>query len=221
MKLLAIETSSSACSVALLLENEVKVLHEDAPMKQAQMILPMIDKLLKSSNIKLNQLDALAFGCGPGSFTGVRIAVSVMQGFGYAAQLRLIPVSSLAALAQATYADLGWKKILAAVDARIQEVYWGAYAVNSKGLVELIGKELVCPPEQISIPEGSDWYGAGSAWEVYKLPFNPLQVDTKRLPTATGVVALAVDKYEKGQWVMAEAALPTYLRDQVAKKNVK
>ena len=105
MKILAIDTSSNACGVALLCNNEVKALHELAPMQQTQKILPMIDALLGEAKVSLNQLDALAFGCGPGSFTGVRIAVSVMQGLGYAMNLPLIPVSSLAALAQAAYVE--------------------------------------------------------------------------------------------------------------------
>lgn len=221
MKLLAIETSSTACSIALLINDEVKALHEIAPMQQAQSVLPMIDKILQAADIKLNQLDALAFGCGPGSFTGVRIATSVSQGIGYATNIPLIPISSLAGLAQAAHQDLDWNQLLVGVDARIQEVYWGAYQVNKNGLVELIGNELVCPPEEVIIPQGFDWSGVGNAWEAYpgQIPYQPIQLDTSRLPMATGILTLAKTRYENQDWVKPEQALPTYLRDEVAKKS--
>lgn len=222
MKLLAIDTSATACSVAIQIDDEVNVLHELAPMQQAQKILPMIDALLKASHLTLNQLDALAFGCGPGSFTGVRIAVSVMQGLGYAANLPLIPISSLAALAQAAYAELGWKKLLVAVDARIQEVYWGAYQVNHQDRVELIGKEIVCKPAEIPpILPAEEWCGVGNGWEVYadQIAYHPLKIDTSRLPMASAILTLAQEKYENRDWVSAETALPTYLRDDVARKS--
>lgn len=221
MKLLAIDTSSEACSVALLIDSEVKVLHELASMQQAQRILPMIDELMSDSNVALNQLDALAFGCGPGSFTGVRIATSVMQGIGYAMNLPLIPISSLAALAQAAYDDLGWKKLWVAIDARIQEVYCGAYQVNSDGLVELVGKEVVCPPQDMPEPPFEHWQGVGNAWDVYRdqIKFKPKEVDASRLPVAAGILPLAKAKFENRQWVGAAEALPTYLRDNVAKKK--
>src|SRR5690606_29845388 len=105
MKLLAIDTSAQACSIALQIDDEVKVWHEVVPMQQAQLILPRINQLLQESNLSLNQLDAVAFGCGPGSFTGVRIATSLAQGLGYALNIPLIPISSLAGLAQAAYAE--------------------------------------------------------------------------------------------------------------------
>ena len=132
MKLLAFDTSSTTCSVALLLNDEIIEKNQTALMQQAQLIFPMIDTLLKSKNLKINQLDGIAFGCGPGSFTGVRIATSVAQGLAYAAKLPLIPVSSLAALAQAAYEDLRWEKLVVAVDARIQEIYWGAFGCRRK-----------------------------------------------------------------------------------------
>lgn len=221
MKLLAFDTSSSACSLALLINNEVITLHRSAPMQQAQLILPMIDELLLMANIKLNQLDAIAFGCGPGSFTGVRIATSVAQGLGFSFNLPLIPISSLAALAQSAFVDLGWKDLLVAVDARIQEIYWGAYRVDTNGLVQLMGKEMVCPPAEFSVPEDAEWYGVGNAWEVYSLPYQPIQIDATRLPMATGILDLARHKYQNQEWVKPEYALPTYLRDDVAKKSVK
>lgn len=221
MKLLALDTSGVACSVALLIDDKVLYRHEIAPMQQAQKILSIIHVISQEANLSLNQLDALIFGCGPGSFTGVRIATSVVQGLGFALKLPVIPISSLAGLAQAAYTDLGWKKLLVGVDARIQEVYWGAYQLNPAGLVELVGKEEVAKPEEIHLPMDKDWYGVGNAWEVYRdqIRFQPLDVDASRLPTALGILELGKVKAMKGEWIEAIEASPTYLRDEVAKKS--
>jgi tRNA threonylcarbamoyladenosine biosynthesis protein TsaB len=221
MKILAIETSTNACSVALLIDNVIQASHLIAPMQQAKLILPMIEERLQSANIWLNQLDALAFGCGPGSFTGVRIATSVMQGLAYASAVPLISVSSLAAVAQAAYTDLGWEKLFVAMDARISEVYAGAYQINDAGIAELLGEEAVSAPEQMVIPEGSDWYAVGNGWEVYQaqLSYKPIAQDTTRLPTASAVAVLAKDKFQKGDFVAPGAALPVYLRNNVAIKS--
>jgi len=221
MKILALDTSSTACSVALLVDDKISFLHRILPLQQAQSILPMLEELLFMNKITLNQLNAISFGCGPGSFTGVRIATSVTQGLAYALQLPVIPISSLAALAQAAYQDLGWRKLLVGVDARIQEVYWGAYVVNDQGLVVLMGEEIVCPPEQVSLPKDKDWYGAGNAWQVYadQIAYAPLEMDVTRLPMAVGILELAKVNYAKKEWVTAKEALPVYLRDSVVKKN--
>ncbi len=221
MKLLAIETSSSACSLALLLDEKIISEHVAAPMQQAKMILPAIEKLLAEKGVSLKELDAIAFGCGPGSFTGVRIATSVAQGLAFAAELPLIPVSSLAALAQATYEELGWKKILAAVDARINEVYFGAYQVNTAGIVELVGKEVVAAPAVIHFPEGSDWCGAGNAWQVYanELLLKPVKIAATREAMAIGMIPIAEHKFIQREWISPADALPVYLRDDVAKKS--
>lgn len=222
MKLLAIETSSEACSVALQNQDKVTAIHKMAPMQQGQLILSLVEEILQSQNINLNQLDALAFGSGPGSFTGVRIAASVIKGLGFAKDLPIIPISSLAALAQSAYRALGWKKMLVGIDARIQEVYWGAYHLGDHELVELDGIEIVCSPEAVVLPDGQDWYGVGNAWEIYreKIPFNPIQIDAKRLPMAEGVLELAKPKFDKQEWVTSAEALPSYVRDNVAKKSI-
>jgi tRNA threonylcarbamoyladenosine biosynthesis protein TsaB len=168
----------------------------------------------------LNQLDALAFGCGPGSFTGVRIATSVTQGLAYALNLPVIPISSLAALAQTAYQEKGYTKLLVAVDARIQEVYWAAYEVNDKGLVVLCENEHVSRPEDIKAPDDS-WNGVGNAWDVYKdhIIHKPIELYSSCFPTATGVARLAKEKYNQQAWLSAADISPTYLRDSVAKKS--
>lgn len=221
MKILALDTSSSACSVAVLVDDKMSFLHQVIPLQQAQFILPMIKELLSLNEITLNQLDAIAFGCGPGSFTGVRIATSVTQGLAYGLGVPVIPISSLAALAQAAYRDLGWKKLLVAVDARIQEVYWGMYEVDMHGLAILVGQERVCAPVEVSFPQDNQWHGVGNAWDIYaqELVYTPLAVDSLRLPTAQGVLELAKYKFIRKEWVDAKDALPVYLRDSVAKKS--
>jgi tRNA threonylcarbamoyladenosine biosynthesis protein TsaB len=226
MKILAIDTSSTAASVALLINDELQFIHRIVPMQQAQLILPMIDELLQQAELDLKQLDALAFGCGPGSFTGLRIAASVIQGLGFATQLPIISISSLAALAQATYDELGWKNLLVGIDARMQEVYWGVYQANEQGLVKLVGEEIISPPNLLTPPSYSaGWYGVGDGWEVYKADlltqFKPIAVDVTRLPMATAIANLAKDKFLKKEWVATPDALPVYLRNNVAKPPVR
>lgn len=218
MKILAFDTSSSYCSVAL---ND-KMWHQHAPMQQAQLLLPMIDEGLRSENINKNQLDAIAFGCGPGSFTGIRIATSIAQGLGYALNIPLIPVSSLAGLAQAACNHHGWQKIAVAVDARMQEIYYAQYQVNADGLVELVGKEQLCAPEKI-VPCGSEWHGVGDAWEAYanRLPYQPSIIDAKLGAEAIAIIQLAIQRAKNKQWMAAHEALPIYLRDEVAIKEEK
>ena len=190
-------------------------------MQQAQCILPMIDTLLKDHQLSLAELDALAFGCGPGSFTGVRIATSVAQGLGFATPLPLISVSSLAALAQSAFLDLGWKKLLVAVDARMQEIYWGMYQINEEGRLVLVGEEMVCRPDKLVFPEAGDWYGVGNAWEVYQgqFAYSPCGVDATRMPMASGVAILARQLYLEGKCMAAADAEPVYLRNNIAAKR--
>jgi tRNA threonylcarbamoyladenosine biosynthesis protein TsaB len=220
MKILAFDTSQTACSVALLLDDKIIERHEVTPMQQAKIILPMLSQLLSSENIELKQLDAIAFGCGPGSFTGVRIAVSVAQGLAFAANKPLIPVSSLAATAQAAFQKLGWKKLLVALDARIEEVYWACYTAQSDDLVRLVGKEVVGIPESIALPDQGEWYGVGNAWEVYqsRIIIQPQEIDMGCLPMASAMLPLAKAILLQGGGIAPNDAKPVYLRDNVAKK---
>ncbi len=221
MNILAIETSSTACSVALYAQNKIIALHKIAPMQHAQMTLPLIDELLLANNIQIKQIDAIALGCGPGSFTGIRIATSIAQGIGYALNIPLIPISSLAALAQAAYDSLGWKKLYVAIDARIQEIYWALYQVNSEGLVELKDTENMSVPAAL-IPI-KEWSCVGNAWQNYadQLSFQPSISDANCLPTAAAVLKLAIPLFKQQKWCSADAVLPVYLRNEVATKSKK
>jgi tRNA threonylcarbamoyladenosine biosynthesis protein TsaB len=222
MKILAIDTSAAACSVALCIGEEMIASHVLAPMQQAKLILPMINEVLLKSGYSLQDLDALAFGCGPGSFTGVRIAASVMQGLAFATQIPLIKISSLAAIAQAVYNDFGWQHLMVAIDARMNEVYWGAYQLNvENNLVQLLGKEHVTPPAHLLFPKPANWAGVGNAWRVYHnlIDICPEVIDENCLPMATAIAQLAKEKHLSQDWVTLPAAMPVYLRDTVAIKS--
>lgn len=223
MKLLAIETATDACSAALSIDGELRERFEIAPRAHTERILPMIDELMAEADITISQVDAMAFGCGPGAFTGVRIAVGVTQGIAFAADLPVVPVSTLAALAQGTEGN----RVLAALDARMNEVYWGAYQRNTAGLMERVGEECVSPPDAVLCPLGNDWRGAGAGWTAYegmllaRCAGQLTSWDGTGFPHARDVALLGIVGYEAGQGVNAEQALPVYLRDKVTWKKVR
>ncbi len=225
LKLLAIDTSTDACSAALWLDGDVRQRYQVAPREHGQLILPMIEALLAEAGLTLAQLDTLAFGRGPGGFTGVRIANSVTQGLAFGADLPVVPISSLAALAQGACAEMG---VLAAIDARIGEVYWGAYRATENGLVTLIDQEIVCAPEDVPLLLADDvggWFGAGNGWHTYAQPLKArlgeavAAWDGQRYPQAQHLAQLAADAFQRGLAVSAEQALPVYLRNEVAWKK--
>ena len=225
MKLLAIDTAAEACSAALFLDGEVASRFLIAPRRHGELILAMLDELLTAAGLRLADLDALAFGRGPGAFTGVRIATGVVQGAAFGADLPVVPVSNLAALAQRHFRENGHRRILSAFDARMGEVYWGAYEIDSNGLARAMGIEQVAMPEQVSVPEGGEWHGAGSGWASYgdalrvRVGENLGTVTPELVCHAEDVAVLGVAGFLEGQAVPAEQALPVYLRDQVAWKK--
>jgi tRNA threonylcarbamoyladenosine biosynthesis protein TsaB len=186
------------------------------------MILRLVDEVLGESNFKLKQLDGLAFGRGPGSFTGVRIAVGVIQGLALASQLPVVGISDLAAVAQrvATEQSLAADdRILVCMDARMQEVYWALYVMLSTGSVDLSGAESVAPPESVRVDGSHIRFGAGTAWRQYpqlRSHYTGLAVDDTVLPRAREIAHLAVAEFNAGRVVHAGEAQPVYLRDQVA-----
>ncbi|MFZ4702392.1 MAG: tRNA (adenosine(37)-N6)-threonylcarbamoyltransferase complex dimerization subunit type 1 TsaB, partial [Candidatus Methylumidiphilus sp.] len=143
MKLLSLETSTEACSAALYLDGEITERYQLAPQQHNKLILPMIQSLLAEADLKLHQLDALAFGRGPGSFTGVRIAAGIVQGLAFGADLPVAPVSTLAAMAQEVFAESDSQYALPCIDARMGEVYWGVYRRGNDGMAKLSGSEVV------------------------------------------------------------------------------
>jgi tRNA threonylcarbamoyladenosine biosynthesis protein TsaB len=225
VKLLAIDTSTEACSAALALDDEVSERYRLAPREHTRLILPMVEDLLNEADLKIIDLDGVAFGRGPGAFTGLRIAAGVVQGIAYGADLSVVPVSSLAALAQGGHRETGSGRILAAIDARIQEVYWAAYHFDAAGEVRLVGEERVCSPHQVPSPGAGEWYGVGSAWGAYhgqlqsRLAGALRGWQAERYPRARDVASLGLAALARGEAVSPEQALPVYLRNEVAVKQ--
>ncbi|MCP3665059.1 MAG: tRNA (adenosine(37)-N6)-threonylcarbamoyltransferase complex dimerization subunit type 1 TsaB [Gammaproteobacteria bacterium] len=223
MKLLAIETAAEACSAALYIDGEIMQKYALAPRKHSELILPMMDQLLAEAELKLTQLDALAFGRGPGGFTGVRIATGVIQGVSFGADLPVVPVSTLAALAQRAHREQGHQRLLTAFDARMNEVYWAAYQVGKGGLVEARLDECVVVPENVPLPEGNGWQGVGSGWGSYRqqlggrLGQKISLIDSELLAVAHDVAQLGAAGYEAGDLLDPLEVIPIYLRDKVAK----
>ncbi len=224
MKILALETSSQACSAALSINGEIKERFQVAPRGHGDLILSQVDELMNEAGLRPAELDALAFGRGPGAFTGVRIATSVAQGIAFAVDLPVLPVSSLKALAAAAYRLYGEKKVACAIDARMGEVYWAAYYLNIEEW-QLAADESVCGPDLVNLPEADVWAGVGSGWSEYNDALNArlgarcTVRDADLLPRALDVAMLGARDFAAGKGLSAEQALPVYLRDNVAKKK--
>ncbi|KAF3976940.1 MAG: tRNA (adenosine(37)-N6)-threonylcarbamoyltransferase complex dimerization subunit type 1 TsaB [Methylococcales symbiont of Iophon sp. n. MRB-2018] len=224
MKLLAVETSTEACSVALHIDGEFAERFQIAPREHTKLILPMIDSLMADAGLKPQQLDALAFSRGPGSFTGVRISTGVIQGIAFGADLPVVPVSTLAAIAQHYFKIAESDYAFTAMDARMGEIFWGVYQKNQQGFAELLGDEAVTLAENIIFPDRLG-QGIGSAWGVYQQVLSNRLGDCLagfelgHLPRASAIADLGVLGFEQGKAVDVEKAIPVYLRDKVAKKE--
>jgi tRNA threonylcarbamoyladenosine biosynthesis protein TsaB len=224
MKLLAIETAAEACSAALNIDGEIALRYEVQPRKQSELIMPMLDDLMNESGLKPSQLDAVAFGCGRGSFTGVRIAAGVDQGVAFGADLPVVRVSTLAALAQGYYRNSGYTRVLPAFAARMQEIYWGCYQLQDSGLMEAQFPDEIATATKVTLPSGRGWHGVGSGWDSYEDELSKLVADclesvtTDLFCSAHDVALLGAYGYAQGDIVKVEDALPQYLRDNVAKK---
>ena len=226
LRLLAIDTATEACSAALLVGDEVMERSEIAPRRHAELILPMIESLLGEAGISRRQIDAVAVGRGPGAFTGVRLAISVAQGLALGLDIPVVPVSSLAALAQDAPADID-APILAVIDARMGEIYAGTFRRSADGMVTAIGSESVGPASRLLLPQSTAaraqrWSIVGSGWGAYhdalsaQLTSPPAFADGTRYPQARAIARLAAPQLAAGRGVAAEFALPVYLRDKVA-----
>ena len=218
MKLLAIETSTEACSVALWLDGEVRERFEIAPRRHAELTLPWAEQLLAEACVKKSQLDAIAIGRGPGAFTGVRLAIAIGQGIALALDRPMVPVSTLAALAlQAQGA-----RVLAAIDARMGEVYAAAFELRD-GDAFALEDERVASPQTVVLPDDrNDWHGVGTGFAAQdnalleRLRPRLATVDATALPHAADVARLAALAFARGEAVAPEFAEPAYLRDNVA-----
>ena len=225
MKLLAIETASDACSCALLTDDGFFERHRVAPRRHAELVLSMVKESLDEAGLGLTDLDALAFGRGPGSFTGMRVAAGVIQGLAYGADLPVVPVSSLQALAQGAYRENGSARVLAAFDARMGEVYWGVYEDDGSGLMAACMDDLAAAPNTVPLPSGGGWLGAGEGWGAYasalaeRIGEKLSGTEPDRLTRALDVATLASAAHKRGESVTAAQALPVYVRNKVARKR--
>lgn len=218
--MLAIDTSSDACSVALGVGERVFERHEIVPRAHTRLVLPMVQELIKEAGIELSDVDAFVLGRGPGAFTGVRIAVGVVQGLAFSVERPVVPVSSLAIVAQGV-AETGATHVAVAFDARMGEVYWGTYVRDAEGVVVSDSGEAVMAPEDVILAQRGPWTGAGSGFAAY--PEALVQrlglecVLSERLPRAIHALALGRRAWRAGKAVDAELAQPIYLRDRVVR----
>lgn len=209
-KILALDTATEACSVALLLDNEIIEEFQIAPRQHTQLILPFVEKILKKTNLKLSDLDALAFGRGPGSFMGVRLAASVIQALAFGAQLPIISISSLQALAQDAFDKSGESSILAGWDARMNAIYWNQFSEN---LQPLFADDQLSDPKTIPLDAA---IAAGNAWTTYADQLaGKIKIIEACYPRASCVAKLALAKFNKKEFIPLHDALPSYVRDKV------
>lgn len=225
LRLLALETATDACSAALSIDGEISERFEIAPRRHVALLLPFVEDLLTGAGLAVGQLDAVAFGRGPGSFTGLRIAAGMAQGIAFGADLPVVPVSTLAAVAQCCVRERDAGAVLAALDARMHEVYFAPFRVGPDGLVTAAGEEVVCAPDRVPLPEAAaDWHAAGDGWSSYgevmraRLGHAVVEtMDTAR-PRAADIARLAPVLLAHGEALPAEQAAPVYLRNDVAHK---
>jgi len=219
LKKLAIDTATEQCSVALRIDDATLTRGVVTPRGHADLVLPMVQEVLTEAGLTLQQMDVLAFGRGPGAFTGVRIAIGVIQGLAFAADLPVIGVSNLAAVAQ--QASINGAEILVCMDARMGEVYWGRFQLEA-GFVTPLSTEQVSAPERvIESHRNENWMpkiAAGTGFGAYPLlaqHFAGCELNATSLPHAREVALLASRDYQLGLAVSPEQAQPVYLRDQV------
>ncbi|HEU4529572.1 MAG TPA: tRNA (adenosine(37)-N6)-threonylcarbamoyltransferase complex dimerization subunit type 1 TsaB [Steroidobacteraceae bacterium] len=221
-RILALDTATEACSVALLDGERCEARYEEIGRGHAERILPMVREVLAAGDCELKDVDAIAVGRGPGAFTGVRIAISIAQGLAFGADKPVVLVSDLAAVAQRAVNEAGAGRVIAALDARMGEVYWGLYARGARGLVELMEQEHVSSPDRVALPADGSWQGAGSGWQLEELRNRSAggtaaqALHPRLLPRAREIADLGRAAFERGESVPPHQALPVYLRDDVA-----
>ncbi|HET8553066.1 MAG TPA: tRNA (adenosine(37)-N6)-threonylcarbamoyltransferase complex dimerization subunit type 1 TsaB [Gammaproteobacteria bacterium] len=221
MKLLAIDTATELCSVALYRDGEIADRAVSEARAHADNVLPMVSALLAEADLALTQLDGIAFGRGPGGFTGLRVAAAVTQGLALGADLPVVDVSDLAALAYGAFTAHGWRDVAAALDARMGEIYYGVYRCSEEGATALAADALA-PPGEVTLPaiDGA----AGPGWQAHRSAL-PEAVRTSvenaddEPPQARSIAALGAIELAAGRGAAAESAIPVYLRDKVAEKR--
>lgn len=223
--ILALDASTELCSVALLQNGHLLEEMSDQPRSHADKLLPMVDSVLAQAGIKLRDVDAIAFGAGPGSFTGLRICLGVVQGLAFGADLPVVGVSSLEAMALATKnCHPAQELFVAAIDARMSEVYWAAYTASDSGVRQAVAPQ-VAPIDKAEkylqqLISGRLAAGAGTGWALLPESRKLLQgCDEKACPQAAAVAYLGKCRFEGGHWTNAMSAEPVYLRSEITWKK--
>ena len=220
MKVLAVDTATEACSVAVWTEAGVIARFKEMGRGHAEEVLGMVEAVLQEAGLRLSALDGIAAGVGPGSFTGVRISVSAAQGLAFGADLPVVPVTSLEALAAQVLRD-GTDQAIACLDARMGEVYWGAYRADIKRGVTPVGAPAVGPPSSVLVPFQGSFHGIGRGFGAYPelqalshlvLPL----AATHALPDARDMARLGVLRLAAGEGIDPADLTPVYVRDKVA-----
>jgi tRNA threonylcarbamoyladenosine biosynthesis protein TsaB len=224
MNLLAIDTSTDSCSVAASRGRDLFSRREPALQRQAERVLGMVEEILAEAKLDLEQIEGIAYGEGPGSFTGLRIAAGVTQGLAFARGIGVVGVGSLITLAEQAAEEAAGEKIIACIDAHMGEVYHAAYRRAGAAWEEISAPGLYTP-EAVPVPSGEDWMGCGDAFAVHRDRLAARVGDHVSVvrsdvgPTARAVLRLAIPRFAAGEARDAASAVPVYLRDKVAKKT--
>jgi len=217
LKILALDASTEYLSLALWLDGKVESLDMHAGQTHSQIILPKIRELLDASNLQMRDINGIAFGEGPGSFTGLRISCGVAQGLAFGANIPVVAVSTLLSLAHASGRD----KVIACLDARMGEVYFAAYENSAEGWKEISAPGLYKPESLPALPSDG-WVGVGSGWDAYAEPLQSAYQSqlaeclTGKYPSASAMAELSVSRFEAGLGLPAAQAAPVYIRNKVA-----
>ncbi|MBE9540412.1 MAG: tRNA (adenosine(37)-N6)-threonylcarbamoyltransferase complex dimerization subunit type 1 TsaB [Proteobacteria bacterium] len=226
--ILAIDTSTDACSVALYLDGEYREIYELIPRQHSQRIFPMLRELLPSGNLREQGVDAIAYASGPGSFTGLRIAASAVQGLAFGNELPALAVSTLACQAQTALREgvaIPEDRVLSMLDARMNEVYWAAYDFQD-GLATLMQGPVVCAPENVDFTTQQErlvGVGGGFGYADFlpghlQLALVKTRVDL--FPRARDLIPQALASYALGDWQQPAEVMPVYVREEVSWKKI-
>lgn len=220
LKILALDTSTEYCSIAVLLDGEILSREILAKQRHSELILPMLRQMLGEAGLTLAQLDGIAFGAGPGSFTGLRIACGVAQGLAFGADLPVMGICTLEAMAVAAGGD----NVIAALDARMSEIYHAAYTKMADEW-QPVREPTLCSPQQAPLVRGSGWIGCGSGFSIYGEALRSRYDDcihhiiSDLRPHASYMIQLAVPRFAKGLGIDPADAAPLYVRNKVALKE--
>ncbi len=227
MKYIAIDASTEACSVALMVNEKVYSRYEFCPQSHSLVLLPMIDDVLKEANITVQELDGLIFGRGPGSFTGVRIGIGVAQGLAFSADLPVVGVSTLQTMAQQAFELYKPTQVISAIDARMSEVYSGIFEADAQGIMQPLCDESVLAPELLANhyqSYSSKAYAVGTGWDAYNSELSGLKSQESSpeilFPNAKAMLTIGIHLFKQGKGTSAENAQPVYVRDTVSWKKL-